>query len=257
MVIKLSNEILFPLVSQLVEGSLPDGIYILAGPPGVGKSVFVKRLLADHVKTTPILYVSVDSSTKDVEDFLEKMNLKEYKENIVLLDGFSLSITGIRQSSQHEKINLDSPSDSLFAIYSKLSQMQGRKILIIDSITEMMIGTDPGSVIEFIKGLKQIAEYTRTLSVLTIHTGPESLQEILWALEYLSDGYVELGYEPNLESVGLLIRRIRIKKMRGMRHDTNWYPFKIGKNYTLEFYTPQELKAIMDAITGKGAQQSR
>ncbi|AFH42386.1 hypothetical protein IOK49_06365 [Fervidicoccus fontis] len=244
-----------PLVSDLMEGNLSEGIYVIAGPPGIGKSVFVKRLIANSIADSYILYVSVDSSIKDMLEFLEKMNISKYKDHIQFLDAFSTTFTGIKQDIQYEKINLESASDSLFTIYSKLSQMDGNKILVIDSITEMLIGTDPDTSISFIKGLKQITESTHTLGVITIHTGPDSLKDILWILEYLSDGYIELAFEPNFEAVGILLRRIRIKKMRNKFHDSNWYPYKIVKDYGLQFMSPQELKAIADVVTGKKSSQ--
>jgi len=241
----------FPLVSQLAEGFYRGGVYIITGPPGVGKSVFVKKLIMDSIKDNYILFVSCDSSPKEMVEFLEKVGLGDKRDRIILLDSFSSTLTGIKQEPVFDKIDLGDTQKSLFDLYSKLSQIHGKKLLIIDSITEVMLGSDPNRVISLLKGLKQISESTNTISILTMHSGPEGLQDVLWVFEYLSDGFVELGYEPNFESVGILLRRIRVRKMRGVYHDTNWYPFKIGKNYSVQFYSKEEMKALAEAVTGK------
>lgn len=240
-----------PLVHELVEGFREGGLYVIAGPPGIGKTVFIRRTVLESLKDFTVFYVSADTSVKDFIDFLDEYGLSQYRNRIIIIDGFSTGATGIKKDTSIERIDFSKSSDAIYKLYSKLNSVPGDKLLIIDSLTEFFIGTEPSVSITFIKGLKEVLENTSSVGIATVHTGLEDLSGIYWTLEYLVDGYIELSYEPNFESLGFLVRRIRIKKMRSSHHEANWIPYKILENYKLEFMTAQELKAIAEALVGK------
>ncbi|WP_243675902.1 hypothetical protein [Vulcanisaeta distributa] len=66
--------------------------------------------------------------------------------------------------------------------------------------------------------LKQIKSLSRLYNMVTFivaHVTTEDIDNLLNSIEYVFDGVIEMEFDENMANLGIPVRRLRIKRMKG------------------------------------------
>ncbi len=238
-----------PVFDDLVEGVRRGSMIVFAGPPGIGKSVFVRYAVLNTVKNDgKVAYVVFDDDPEEILVELANVSgvpVNDIREKIVVLDGFTVALPGLEEY-RTVKIDPMNPMEALNTIHNVIKPIVSEtKLLVMDSVNEIILRNEPGIVLDFIKGLKSLCKRYGIVSILVLHTGIPGLEQIYSAIEYISDSFVEMGFDPSLEQLGIPLRRLRVRKLKGASHTLDWIPYTIGKSGQIMVV---DIKKIMDSV---------
>jgi len=242
-----------PVVDDLAEGFPRGSLIVFAGPPGIGKSVFIHHAILSMLsRGWRILYIAFDDEPNDVIRSLELFSNKIYKyieeKKLVFIDGFSVPISGLREN-KWVKISPTNPLDSLNTIHNVIRELGVHDLkdllIVVDSLNEIVLRNEAGLILDFLKGLRGICKKYRAIALVSLHTGIPGLEQLYFAVEYLSDGVVEFGFDPSLEQLGIPLRRLRVVKIKATSHSLEWIPYTILKDGKI---TMVDIKRIMSSV---------
>jgi KaiC/GvpD/RAD55 family RecA-like ATPase len=174
----------------------------------------------------PSIYSDINGLGWDLTPFCEKGLLR-------FLDCYSFRmrtdydekcITILREPE-----NLPNFTDRLVSLMDEMG-MNGKGIVLIDSLTEFMTLSDPSQVVDSVKNWR--AKGTKERNVLfisTLHYGLKAFEGFSDVFDYIVDGIIDLRYDPTYMASDILLKQIRIRKIKGSNHYTNWVNFIIQK----------------------------
>ncbi len=238
-----------PVFDNLVEGVRKGSLIVFAGPPGIGKSVFIRYAVLNVLSNSgKVVYIVFDEDPTGVLADLtsaKNISIDEIKNRVLVLDGFLVRVPGLEES-EYTAVDPMNPIEALNTMYNVVKPHASEiKLLVIDSINEIILRNEPGIVLDFIKGLKGLCKRYNIISVIVLHTGIPGLDQIYSAMEYLSDSFVEMGFDPSLEQLGIPLRRLRVRKLKGASHSLDWVPYTIGKGGKIMVV---DIKKIMESV---------
>jgi len=152
-----------------------------------------------------VLYIVFDDEPSDVIQSLGSFeaNINGYVDEgrLVFIDGFSVPIGGLIEG-KWVKISPTNPIDSLNTIHNVVRELEhhsfGRLLIVVDSLNEVILRNEAGLVLDFLKGLRGICKKYKAIGLVSLHTGIPGLEQLYFAVEYLSDGVIEFGFDPSL-----------------------------------------------------------
>jgi KaiC/GvpD/RAD55 family RecA-like ATPase len=225
---------------------LPEGIprnsfVLVSGESGTGKSVLLAQLIYERLKQgETCILVCLDDSPHGFmqqltsfgwfpEPFLQK-NLLHF------IDCYSYRMRPDESSIPSYVTYVKSPTnlDGLQTVITDAAdklRMHNRGAIFIDSITELWYLNlkEPYSTIEYVKTWRAEFSKERLVPVFcSHHYGLKVFEVYEELLDYIVDGIIDLRYEPNLMKVGLLVKQFRVRKLKGVHHDSNWSAFTIS-----------------------------
>jgi KaiC/GvpD/RAD55 family RecA-like ATPase len=222
--------------SLLPRGVLPDSLIAVIGPPGLGKSFITRKIVEGFLaEGGPVFYVSLDDVVYARED-----------EGFYVINGFKTSIP-LPNNAFTASINPENPGRALETISNIVASRTGgrRGLIVVDSINTILVASDPFVALDFIRGLKALCRKHGLLGLVTLHTGIPGFEQLEAIITYMVDGVIEMEYDPNLEEMGIPLRRIRIRRMRGVPHSLQWVPFTI----TDEGPVPVDVSSLLEKIS--------
>jgi len=225
--------------------SLPEGIprnsfTLVSGEGGTGKSVLVAQLIYERLQAgEPCIVVCLDDSP---HGFMQQLTSFGWfpepyiKKNLLhFVDCFSFR-RKISESSVPDYItliksptDLDDLTERITSLVDKLG-LHNRGSVFVDSVTELWFLNlkEPYRTVEYVKTWRAECSKERLVPIFCSHHYGLKIFEIYEELlEYIVDGIIDLRYEPNLMKVGLLVKQFRIRKLKGVHHDSNWVAFTI------------------------------
>jgi KaiC/GvpD/RAD55 family RecA-like ATPase len=232
--IKLGVE---PLDFGAPSGFPRKSLILISGDAGTGKSVIVNQITNNLLmKGEPAVYVTLDDDPTavidafrsfgwSVDEFIEKGLLK-------FIDGFSFRLGSLKKQIKGvvREIVPDDTKKMIYVINEVIeeSKMVNKGILILDSINELMFQLDVSSVIDFVKTLRAAVPKARgVITIITLHTTAEALNQLKNHLEYLVDGVIDTRLDPNLQELGIPLKQLNVKKLRGAPTNPLWIPYVI------------------------------
>ncbi|PLC67478.1 AAA family ATPase [Vulcanisaeta sp. EB80] len=212
------------VLSDLIEG-FPFGYMVLIrGDLGMGKTLLVKLLAKSVLNNYPLLYVTFDDNPESVVD-----DFKNFSDRLFIIDGFTISDQRkVKSPNVIDFITEFDPGQVINkvgqAVYSK-----GVRGLIIDSINDLLVNVDPRGLIAMLKQLKALSRSRNLVSFIVAHVTTEDVDNLLNTVEYVFDGVIEMEFDENMANIGIPVRRLRIKRMKGISHSMNWFYFTTAK----------------------------
>jgi len=230
------------LLYVLPEGIRRNSLIIIAGEGGSGKSALLANIAKSVIqKNEPLLYLGLDDDPATIVDQFSSFNVDVQeafkKGRFGIIDGFSYLIKGKKGKAHPMVVDEINPGDLDSLVYSLLKHvdafnMNGRGMVMIDSLNEIMITLDPTRIIEFVKTIRaNIAKHRGVVTIATLHTSTEDFLSYLLSIEHLVDGIIELQTlkDKNLGELQIPLRQMLVRKMKGVPHRAVWTLFTIDK----------------------------
>ncbi len=226
-----------PLDMALPEGILRSSTVIISGPAGTGKSVILTHISHSFLsRGEGVIYVTFDDSPDALLELFKSFGWDpaEFVDRGLLniVDGFSFRLGPLKKTIKGvvREVKPEEPDKILYTINELLEdrKLNGRGCVIIDSLNELMFKLDVTQVLEFVKSVRAIiSKGRRVAAFLTLHTTTDALAELRAHLEYLVDGLIETRIEPSLQEMGIPLKQLMVKKMRGVPTNPLWIPYVI------------------------------
>jgi len=225
---------------ELLSGGLPKGKCILvAGGPGSGKTIFAMQYLLNGArKDERGLYITLDERPDQVKNEMSSLGWNidklESEGKILLLDATPLrkSRRSLPEVESYEyELGLSLPEltlPSLIRTVQKIVEEEGIQRIAVDPITSMILRYHQlpkrrRAVLMFFDALIN----TGCTSVVTSELRTGVLDRGFAVEEFLSQGVILLH---TLVHEGNVVKAIQIEKMRGIEHDTQLRPYRIGRD---------------------------
>jgi len=212
---------------DVIEGGyLQERVYLVAGPPGSGKTTFGVQFLADGVdRGENGLFVSlVENPIHIIKDMSRySMNVvRKIKENrLFFMDMGPLSFK--------EKRKMNSTSDAVLNVETLLSKLEGVisskniKRLVIDSTMTIRYQADEDRNKDMVTFFRSLKDFGTTTLILSELTEPDAYS----TEHFLSHGVI---FMHNFLAQGRMHRALQVVKMRGTIHDCNMRQIVFTKN---------------------------
>jgi len=225
------------LVKYILPYGIPRNSYVvLAGEGGSGKSLLVTNIAKTLLeKGEPVVYISFDDDPLTIVNQFKSLSVDvlEYsgKGLFYIIDGYTYMMRG-KTGKLHEVVveeidphDIDQAIDVIIRFLNE-GGIRDRGIVIIDSLNEFLNYHDVSRVLEFVKlSRANISKLRNILAFTILHTTTDYYMEFLHSIEHLVDGiiFTETVVEhPMAEQVPLPLRRILVKKMKGVGHKVTW-----------------------------------
>jgi len=229
-----------PLQVALPWGIPRRSLIVLAGPAGTGKTVLAAHLSKFFMESgEKVIYLTFDDDPKSLVEHFRSfrwgIDSLFGKGLFSIVDGFSFRLGELSADIGDEYVvRRVTPSDKdgiiygLYDIAAKRYKMQGEGLIVVDSLNELMFSMDISQVLEFVKTVRAVFAKGLGIMVITVlHTATELLEELAAHLEYLVDGFIETRLNPTLLEIGIPLKELMVRKMRGTMTNPQWVPYVI------------------------------
>lgn len=231
------------LLDEIIPEGIPiNSLILLSGEPGISKSLILQNITFQFLKSKYVcIYVCTDEHPIAVYQNMKiiNSNITKYLKNskFIFIDCFSYRLN--LQSSFNNLPNIivfSYPKNwneilvNFMNIIDNLKIKFKKFLLIIDSFTELINKLDYSSAIDLVKTIRtEICKKRQVLTFISFHFGIKLFEEFEQVIEYLIDGIFDLRYDPYFMQKGILVKQLRVRKIKGSSHDTQWHYFTIKK----------------------------
>jgi KaiC/GvpD/RAD55 family RecA-like ATPase len=231
-----SKSIGIEFLNEITDGGIPDSFSVmLVGSADSGKSILFQELAYVFLKMEkPCVYVTYECFPDEIRENMKKFqwNTSTFESQGKLLYIDCFSSTAKVQSK--EKYFLSQPFSlvDLGIIITKATNEAGNGVRVfLDTIVSLLTQLDPGRVVDFLQD--RIARVKGVKGNLILTLNKESIDPALVSrLEEIVDCIIELDVN---EVKGEIVRRLRVKKMRGRNFSDRWVRFEISREKGILF----------------------
>jgi KaiC/GvpD/RAD55 family RecA-like ATPase len=212
-------------------GSLPEGLTILSGASGSGKTIFAAQYAYETVVSNgSVIWITTEELPSalraNMSHFGWSTDQFEATEKFRIVDAVSAARLGLSENMGRGVLGLD-PTGMLIVITEALRRhdSQNDKLLIVvDSISRLLLSCDVKSVIDFVSCLSSRLENYRATGIATLAEGAHD-EKTLNSVIFSSSGTLRFRTNEQGEERA---RQLRIETMRGKKHDGSWKNYKIS-----------------------------
>lgn len=231
----------FPGASKIVQSQIGNGVWLLIGPTGVGKSVFAKQYIWEGLlEGIPSVYVIADEPPDLSVQSMESLgfNVKPFIERgeLVIVDCYSPRV-GLPPASKFYA-NPDNLSDVSIAIEEARRNFPKMRC-VMDSLTSVVVNAPPASGQRLMQLTSSRIRQSGT-GILLMEAGVPD-PNFMNFFRYIFDGVFEMKTEeselrhegifkvfsPTGVKLGILQRFFRVFSLKGVKHSTAWFPYSI------------------------------
>lgn len=202
----------FKKLDAMLEGGFPDSsVILLKGSVGMGKSIIAMQL-AGHMASQgrDVIYITTNLPPEKVIEKMKFYGIKNF-EKIKFIDCYTWKAGGI-ESIEKSKYDVVSITDltKLSYVISKNGLIDGKKVLIFDSISDLFLQLDERRVTRFLQVLiAKIVEFDSLGLFLIDDIGNQKVDMVL---DYLTYGCIEL--KKIEDRTKIVVRRMIMTKMQ-------------------------------------------
>ncbi len=232
----------FKTCIEPVDYALPKGFpkraaVALTGAPGTGKSVIAANIAWNVLrKGGKVTYLNMDDSPDALIELFQNFgwDVDKYVSNgsFKIVDCFSFRLGRLKREFKgvSRTMRLDDLNALLYVLNEEVPPADGNvvSLVVVDSINELMFRFEMIQVLEFIKSLRAtVCKGLGATALMILHTSTDVLRELAAHLEYLVDGMIYTRIEPNLMELGIPLKQLLVKKMRGLPTNPLWISYAI------------------------------
>jgi KaiC/GvpD/RAD55 family RecA-like ATPase/class 3 adenylate cyclase len=220
-----------PGIADLIdnqEAMPPSVLLLLAGPAGVGKTMYCRQFLVDGLLGGD--YCVYTSPSLDVQQFKDLFSGidNDAVQNLTFINPYHASA-----KKGAEKLSVTLTEISRIIAKAKKRKDGGSSShsvrVVVDSLTHLSLLFGEKATTKFVAELSLLLKKAGAKAILTLNAS----EQHLGALGSLADGILEMKLEEG--SDGALGRSIRLLSIKGMRNRPRWVSFGIADDGSLVF----------------------
>ena len=240
-----------PIDEQIPEGIPPGYVVLIEGYLGVGKTFFASTIAATAAMAgAPVLFFAIDALADEVLEDLKRRGAPT--DSITVVDGFAAPSERYAKLKPPSRHRLETPD--AYALMNKLAEFAPEfrgGVVVVDSLNEVLMRS-PGSALDLFRAFKIFAKYTESVAVATAHTDVEEVYGIITAASHLADVIIQVEVDPNLEEMGLYVRRMRVARAKRLRISHDWVHFEVADGRVVEIDVKTMLKMLSRQLKEMG-----
>ncbi len=225
---------------QLLDKLLPKGVPrnsfgLIEGEGGTGKSYLIHLIMKNFLeKGEEVVYLTLDDDPESLVDALKShdVNADEYlsREKLLIIDGCAARYGVVSGRFTYERLTSLEPEKVAKTLENVLDSkgIEKRGLLIIDSINPFFIAYEPTMIYDLLCRLRaSISKKRKVLTLATLHTTSGIFEEPAQILEFMLDLVLLIGYHVRALEAGAPVRRLLIKKAKGVPVSYGWVSYMI------------------------------
>jgi len=223
-------------LNEITEGGIPDSFSVmLLGSSDQGKSLLFQELAHEFLKMEkPCVYVAYECFPDEIRENMKKFqwgtSTYESQGKLSFIDCFSSNA----KVQSKEKYFLNQPFSlvDLGITISKATNEAGNGVKVFfDSLVPLLTQLDPARVVDFLQDRIARVKGVQGNLVFTLNKGSVDLA-LMSRLEEIVDCTIELDTD---QVSGEIVRKLRVKKMRGRTFSDKWVQFEINPKRGIVF----------------------
>ncbi|MEM0467962.1 MAG: RAD55 family ATPase [Pyrobaculum sp.] len=240
-----------PIDEQIPDGIPPGYVVLIEGFLGVGKTFFASTIAATAARAgAPVLFFAIDALADEVLEELKSHGAPA--DRVIVVDGFVAPGERLAKLKPTFRHRLETPD--AYALVNKLAEFAAEfrgGVVVADSLNEILMRS-PGSALEVFRAFKIFAKHTDSIVVATAHTDVEEVYGVLATAVHLADVIIQIEVDPNLEEMGLYVRRMRIYRAKRLKVSHDWIHFEIVNGRVAEIDVKTMLKMLSKQLRELG-----
>jgi KaiC/GvpD/RAD55 family RecA-like ATPase len=209
--------------------ALPDGMTLLSGANGCGKTAFCEQYAFEFLEQGgKVAWITTEELPSSLRNSLKNFgwNTDKYESENALnfFDAVSPSRLGLSENAGRGMLGID-PTGILIALSEQIRSepKPERFMLVIDSISRLLLSCDQKAVIDFLSCLNSRMENARVRGFATVSEDVHE-ERLLNSLIFSTVGTIRFRMKEINETRQ---RQLRVEILRGRKHDDTW------KNYSI------------------------
>lgn len=257
-----------PGMSSLVDKDIPNGLLLLCGPIGSGKSVYCRQFFLDGIEAGDFcIYVSSNMTENQYRNMFSAVQESTLSQNTKFINPLRYPLGGFDDKLNQALSNLVEKIDALKKSEKKSNNEAGKGAsvrLVVDSLTHLFVLFGEAAIIRFVTELSLVLHDADAMAIFALTTdGVEtaessspsspstSSKNILNVLSSVFDGTIEMKLNEGDNSIEAPKRSIRLLSIRGLHHEPSWISFEIQENGSLIFPDHSPSSSYVCALCGK------
>ena len=259
-----------PGISSLIDKDIPNGLLLLCGPIGSGKSVYCRQFFLDGLETGDFcIYVSSIMTENQYRNMFSAVQESTLSQNTKFINPLRYPLGGFDDKLNQALSNLVETIDALKKSDNKSNNEatgKGASVrLVVDSLTHLFVLFGEAAIIRFVTELSLVLHDAEAMAIFALTTdgvetatsssssssSPSSSKNILNVLSSVFDGTIEMKLSEGDNSIEAPKRSIRLLSIRGLHHEPSWISFEIQENGSLIFPDHSPSSSYVCALCGK------
>jgi KaiC/GvpD/RAD55 family RecA-like ATPase len=213
---------------EILDKVLPEGMpttssTLILSDPGAGEENLLAYFVSQQIQSAkPVMYVTLDNFPANVRQVVQfQSDVSLDTASIIFVDCYSKTV-GLESDASHV-VDPENLSEISIAV-SDIMNKKAISLIVIDSFNTLIRKRGIRSAIELLRVLVARARQARCLCLLTMNRKAFH-PAIVASAEDMVDGVLELRVEETPKGI---TRSLRVLKMVGVKHLTNWVPYEIS-----------------------------
>jgi KaiC/GvpD/RAD55 family RecA-like ATPase len=257
-----SSQPKIPGISSLIDKDIPNGLILVCGPIGSGKSVYCRQFVLDGVDAEDYcIYVSSNSTENQYRNMFSTIKGSTLSERTKFINPLRYSARGFEDKLSQTLTSLVETIDELKKTNDDATGKRGSIRLVVDSLTHLFVLFGETATIKFLTELSLILHDAEAMAIFTLtaddgdeSSSTSSSKNMVNILSSVFDGIIEMRLsqgDKNNNVNDSPKRSIRLLSIRGLHHDPSWVNFEILENGSIVFPDHLPSSSFVCALCGK------
>jgi KaiC/GvpD/RAD55 family RecA-like ATPase len=164
-----SSQPKIPGISSLIDKDIPNGLILVCGPIGSGKSVYCRQFVLDGVDAEDYcIYVSSNSTENQYRNMFSTIKGSTLSERTKFINPLRYSARGFEDKLSQTLTSLVETIDELKKTNDDATGKRGSIRLVVDSLTHLFVLFGETATIKFLTELSLILHDAEAMAIFTL-----------------------------------------------------------------------------------------
>ncbi len=229
-----------PGISSLIDKEIPNGLILLYGPIGSGKSVYCRKFFLDGISAGDYcIYISSNLTENQYRSMFSTVQGLDLSRSAKFLNPLRYSTSSFGDKLTQVLTNVAQTIDAVKKTGNSSEKKGGGVRLIVDSLTHLFVLFGETAIIKFVTELSLVLHDAEAIAIFTLtaddtSSSSSSSKNMINILSSVFDGILEMKLVMG-DTPDSVKRSMRLLSIRGIHHEPSWTDFEILDNGGIAF----------------------